>query len=44
MVFLFADTQAQSDNAFEDLSNILNSGEVPNLFNLEEKQEICEAV
>lgn len=26
----------------EDVSNILNTGEVPNLFNLEEKNEILE--
>lgn len=26
----------------EDINNLLNAGEVPNLFPLDEKQEICE--
>lgn len=26
----------------EDVNNLLNAGEVPNLFALDEKQEICE--
>ena len=26
----------------EDINNLLNAGEVPNLFALDEKQEICE--
>ena len=26
----------------EDVNNLLNAGEVPNLFPLDEKQEICE--
>ncbi|XP_043277906.1 dynein axonemal heavy chain 7-like [Venturia canescens] len=40
--FLFADTQLKEESFLEDISNILNSGEVPNIFNAEEKAEICE--
>ncbi|RDD45105.1 Dynein heavy chain 7, axonemal, partial [Trichoplax sp. H2] len=41
-VFLFADTQIKQESFLEDVSNILNTGEVPNLFPADEKQEICE--
>ena len=39
-VFLFSDTQASIDGAFEDLNAILNSGDVPNLFGPEEMEQI----
>ena len=29
---------------YEDISNLLNNGEVPNLFPLEEKAKICEDI
>ncbi|XP_015178312.1 PREDICTED: dynein heavy chain 7, axonemal, partial [Polistes dominula] len=41
-VFLFMDTQIKEETFLEDVSNLLNSGEVPNLFTSEEKSEICE--
>ncbi|KYN44278.1 Dynein heavy chain 7, axonemal [Trachymyrmex septentrionalis] len=41
-VFLFMDTQIKEEAFLEDISNLLNSGEVPNLFAADEKSEICE--
>ncbi|KAK7169080.1 hypothetical protein R3I93_005162 [Phoxinus phoxinus] len=41
-VFLFTDTQIKLESFLEDVSNLLNTGEVPNLFAVDEKQEICE--
>ncbi|XP_069052852.1 dynein axonemal heavy chain 7 isoform X2 [Lepisosteus oculatus] len=41
-VFLFTDTQIKKESFLEDISNLLNTGEVPNLFAVDEKQEICE--
>ncbi|XP_014484361.1 PREDICTED: dynein heavy chain 7, axonemal-like [Dinoponera quadriceps] len=40
--FLFSDTQIKEENFLEDISNMLNTGEVPNIFTGEEKVEICE--
>ena len=34
--------QIKEESMVEDLNNILNAGEVPNLFPLEDKIEICE--
>ena len=34
--------QIKEESMVEDLNNILNAGEVPNLFALEDKVEICE--
>ena len=36
-VFLFSDTQVQRESFLEDISNILNTVEVPNLFAADEK-------
>lgn len=41
-VFLFTDTQIKEENFLEDISNLLNTGEVPNMFPLDEKNEICD--
>uniref|UniRef100_A0A3P8WKL1 Dynein axonemal heavy chain 7 n=1 Tax=Cynoglossus semilaevis TaxID=244447 RepID=A0A3P8WKL1_CYNSE len=41
-VFLFTDTQIKMESFLEDVGNLLNTGEVPNLFAVDEKQEICE--
>ncbi|KAJ8670547.1 hypothetical protein QAD02_001806, partial [Eretmocerus hayati] len=40
--FLFTDVQIKEESFLEDISNLLNSGEVPNLFAPDEKADICE--
>jgi dynein heavy chain len=42
LVFLFCDTQIKDESFLEDINNLLNSGEVPNLFPADEKAEICD--
>ncbi|XP_077435277.1 dynein axonemal heavy chain 7 isoform X3 [Vanacampus margaritifer] len=41
-VFLFTDTQIKMESFLEDIGNMLNTGEVPNLFAVDEKQEVIE--
>ncbi|KAG8227082.1 hypothetical protein J437_LFUL007419 [Ladona fulva] len=41
-VFLFTDSQIKDELFVEDANNLLNSGEIPNLFTVDEKQEIIE--
>jgi len=41
-VFLFADTQIKDESFMEDISMILNTGDVPNLFAQDEKVELIE--
>ena len=43
-VFLFSDTQIVMELFLEDINNILNSGEVPNLFEPDEIEKIINAV
>ncbi|XP_069776189.1 dynein axonemal heavy chain 2 isoform X3 [Narcine bancroftii] len=43
-VFLFTDTQLVEENFLEDINNILSSGEVPNLFKVDELEEIKNAL
>lgn len=41
-VFLFRDSQVKYESFIEDINNLLNNGEVPNLFPPEERGEILE--
>eukprot|EP00798_Chlamydomonas_sp_ICE-L_P012762 gene12762-16013_t len=41
-VFLFSDTQIKDEGFVEDINNILNSGEVPNMFPMDERMTIME--
>ncbi|XP_043259913.1 dynein axonemal heavy chain 7 isoform X2 [Colletes gigas] len=41
-VFLFLDSQIKEETFLEDISNLLNSGEVPNIFPADEMTDICE--
>ena len=43
-VFLFSDTQIKREDFVEDINNILNTGEVPNLFEMDMKNEIIESL
>jgi dynein heavy chain, axonemal len=42
VVFLFSDTQLVKESFLEDINNLLNSGEIPNLFPPEDKVAICD--
>ena len=42
--FLFSDTQIKNETFVEDINNMLNSGEVPNIFPSDERAIICESV
>lgn len=42
MVFLFPDTQIANENFLEDVSSMLNTGEVPNLYANEDRMDILE--
>lgn len=44
MTFLFSDTQIKNETFVEDINNMLNSGEVPNIFPNDEKADICERI
>ena len=41
-VFLVTDSQIKDESFLEDVDNLLNSGEVPNLFAADERIEIQE--
>jgi dynein heavy chain len=43
-VFLFSDTQIVTETFLEDINNILNSGEVPNLYETDELEKIVAMV
>lgn len=42
MQFLFSDTQIVFESFLEDINNLLNSGEIPNLYPPDEKINICD--
>lgn len=42
IVFIFADTQVADESFVEDISTVLNTADVPNLFAPDEKAEILE--
>lgn len=41
-VFIITDAQIKEESFLEDVDSVLNTGEVPNLFAADEKQEITE--
>ncbi|CAF5127376.1 unnamed protein product, partial [Rotaria magnacalcarata] len=43
-VFLFSDTQIKNESFLEDLNNILNSGDVPNIYQIDELEQIFTAM
>ncbi|XP_058497468.1 dynein axonemal heavy chain 1 [Solea solea] len=44
ITFLFVDTQIKSESFLEDINNILNSGDVPNLYAADEQERILTAM
>ncbi|XP_047438259.1 dynein axonemal heavy chain 1 [Mugil cephalus] len=44
ITFLFVDTQIKSESFLEDINNILNSGDVPNLYATDEQERILIAM
>ncbi|XP_070190635.1 dynein axonemal heavy chain 1-like isoform X2 [Littorina saxatilis] len=44
MVFLFSDTQIKSESFLEDINNILNAGDVPNIYGFDEQEQIFTAM
>ncbi|XP_021265333.1 dynein heavy chain 12, axonemal [Numida meleagris] len=43
-VFIITDAQIKEESFLEDIDSLLNTGEVPNLFAADEKQEVIEGV
>lgn len=43
-VFLILDSQLNNASFLQDIDSMLNSGLVPNIFSVEEKQELIEVV
>uniref|UniRef100_A0A803YSM1 Dynein axonemal heavy chain 12 n=1 Tax=Meleagris gallopavo TaxID=9103 RepID=A0A803YSM1_MELGA len=43
-VFIITDAQIKEESFLEDIDSLLNTGEVPNLFAADEKQEIIEGI
>lgn len=42
--FVMTDSQIKEEGFLEDINNILNTGEVPNIFPSDEKADVCESV
>ncbi|CAG9332270.1 unnamed protein product [Blepharisma stoltei] len=43
-VFLFSDTQISNEGFLEDINNLLNNGEVPNLLESEDRQNVIDTL
>lgn len=43
-VFLITDVQIKEEAFLEDIDSVLNTGEVPNIFAVDEKQEVMEVM
>ncbi|GAB1605521.1 dynein axonemal heavy chain 1-like isoform X5 [Argonauta hians] len=44
VVFLFSDTQIKNESFLEDLNNILNAGDVPNIYSVDELDKIYDSM
>ena len=42
--FIITDNSIKQESFLEDINNILNTGEVPNIFNPEEKAEVMDGM
>ncbi|NXN51379.1 DYH1 protein, partial [Rynchops niger] len=42
--FLFVDTQIKNESFLEDINNLLNSGDIPNIYNPSDQEEIITAM
>lgn len=42
ITYYMSHVQIKQESFLEDINNLLNAGEVPNLYPVDEKQEICE--
>ncbi|XP_071611851.1 dynein axonemal heavy chain 1 [Heliangelus exortis] len=42
--FLFVDTQIKDESFLEDINNLLNSGDVPNIYSLDDQEQIMTAM
>uniref|UniRef100_A0A8C9M054 Dynein axonemal heavy chain 1 n=1 Tax=Piliocolobus tephrosceles TaxID=591936 RepID=A0A8C9M054_9PRIM len=40
VTFLFSDTQIKNESFLEDINNVLNSGDIPNLYTVDEQDQI----
>uniref|UniRef100_A0A8D2DP18 Dynein axonemal heavy chain 1 n=1 Tax=Sciurus vulgaris TaxID=55149 RepID=A0A8D2DP18_SCIVU len=40
ITFLFSDTQIKNESFLEDINNVLNSGDIPNIYNFDEQDQI----
>uniref|UniRef100_A0A2K6RAQ5 Dynein axonemal heavy chain 1 n=1 Tax=Rhinopithecus roxellana TaxID=61622 RepID=A0A2K6RAQ5_RHIRO len=40
ITFLFSDTQIKNESFLEDINNVLNSGDIPNLYTMDEQDQI----
>ncbi|XP_010014835.1 PREDICTED: dynein heavy chain 1, axonemal, partial [Nestor notabilis] len=42
--FLFVDTQIKNESFLEDVNNLLNSGDIPNIYSLDDQEQIMTAM